>query len=149
MGQAQNIAFNLALLGMPLYAFSQDTPDVEKDFSRAVELIKSGRESEALVSLTDFLRRYPESKLCDDAQLMVGRVYLKQRNFTSAAAELEKVFLYKDSDRLAEAAVDLGQSWIKLGMSDRARIEFEAVLRRFPKSESATEAKTFLAGLKK
>jgi TolA-binding protein len=98
MGQAQNIAFNLALLGLPLYAFSQGNPsDVDKDFSRAAELIQNGRESEALVSLTDFLRRHPESKLADDAQLLIGHVYLKQRNFSTAAIEFEKVFVYKDS----------------------------------------------------
>jgi TolA-binding protein len=150
MGQAQNIAFNLALLGLPLYAFSQSSPpDVEKDFTRAAELIQNGRESEALVSLTDFLRRHPESKLADDAQLLVGHLYSKQRNFLVAAIEFEKVFVYKDSDRLAEAAVELGQAWTKLGQSERARIEFEAVLRRYPKSDAASQAKVLLAGLKK
>lgn len=124
--------------------------DTQRDFARAHELLDQGKESLALVSFTDFRRRYPNDLRAAEAQYRIGEIYFKQRKYSEAIAELRKVFELKDdSARKAglRASLLLGQAFLKSQQAPLARIEWEAVLRRAPDSTEAKEAKNFLLGL--
>jgi TolA-binding protein len=120
----------------------QPLSDVERDFSRAEELFKSGQEDAAIVSLTDFLRRYPESTRADDAQYMIGEVEYRRRNFDNAVRELKKTLDYRrrGGDRVADAYYLIGDSLLRMGQTEKARIEWEALRRAYPKSPAAGRA---------
>jgi TolA-binding protein len=121
---------------------SQPPSDVERDFSRAEELFKSGQEDAAVVSLTDFLRRYPESARADDAQYMIGEIEYRRRNFDNAVRELKKTLDYRKrgGDRVADAYYLIGDSLLRMGHTEKARIEWEALRRAYPKSPAASRA---------
>ena len=129
---------------------AQVGPDAERDFSRGKTLLDEGKESEALVSFTDFLRRYPKHALADDSQYLIGEIWFRRRKFEMALEEFRKVLNYgaETADRVGDAAVRMGECWVALNKVDRARVEWEAVLRKFPKSEAGTRAGTLLAGAK-
>jgi TolA-binding protein len=116
--------------------------DSERDFSRAEELFKSGQEDAAIVSLTDFLRRYPASAQADDAQYLIGEVEYRRRNFDNAVRELKKTLDYRKrgGDRVADAYYLIGDSLLRLGQAEKARIEWEALRRAYPKSPAAGRA---------
>ncbi len=118
----------------------------ERDFKRAEELLKSGQEQEAQTSLVDFLRRHPKSSRADDAQFLLGEVEYRRRNFAGAIAELKKTLNYKKSggDRVADAYFLVGESWFRLGDIEKARIEWEALRRAYPKASAAENARTRL-----
>ncbi|MEO5667241.1 MAG: tetratricopeptide repeat protein [Bdellovibrionota bacterium] len=116
--------------------------DLQRDFSRAEDLFKSGQEDAAIVSLTDFLRRYPSSDLADDAQYLLGEIEFRRRNFDSAIRELKKTLNYrgKGGDRVADAYYLVGDSLAHLGKTEDARIEWEALRRAYPHSPAAGRA---------
>jgi TolA-binding protein len=123
--------------------------DEQRDFTRAAELLKVGKESEAFISLTDYLRRYPTSHLAPEAQYLVADLFFKQRKFQEAAGEYAKVFRFGmlGVDKAPWASVKIGECWYQLKQFDRARIEWEAVKRKFPNSEASDAARAHLAGV--
>jgi TolA-binding protein len=130
-------------------AAKPETPDADRDYARARELVEAGQEDSALLALSDFLRWHPQSAKADDAQYFMGEVYYRKRDFARAVDEFRRVFEYKGrqgADRIPEAGVRLGEAWSHQGEPDKARIEWEAVLRTFPKSEAARMAEERLAG---
>jgi TolA-binding protein len=125
--------------------------DVQRDFARAQTLMQAGKEDDALVSFSDFLRRYPNDALSDDAQFAIGDLYFRRRKFDVALREFRKVLDYgiTKSDRIADAGVRMGECFVQLREPERAQIEWEAVRRRFPKTEAAARAGLLVAGLPK
>lgn len=123
--------------------------DAQRDFSRATELLQNGQESQALVSYTDFLRRYPEHKLVGDAQFSIGEIFYRQRKYPEALNEFQKVkdLLKGGSQRTPDAFVKIGECHLKLGNIDRARIEWNAVRRRYLGTAAALRADVLLKGL--
>jgi TolA-binding protein len=121
----------------------------QRDFAIAKELLDSGKESEAQVSLTDFLRRHPTDALADDAQFNLGEIYFRKRQFSEAIAEFRKVAKYQKGDRLPDAFLRLGEAQKLLGNYREALIEFEAVRRRFPKTPQYDQALSLIDDLMK
>lgn len=137
--------------GIPVKPISKKDleQDAKRDFERAAELLKNGQESPALVSFTDFLRRYPDHKLVGDAQFFIGEIFFRQRKYAEALHELQKVkdLLKGESQKTPDAFVKIGECHLKLGSIDRARIEWNAVKRRFAGTPAALQADVLLKGL--
>lgn len=144
------LSFQGALLSLTCIHAHANLSDEDRDFERARVLLQSGQESEALLSATDFLRRYPQSARADDAQYFVGEVYYRRRQFQLALEEYSKIPGMKNPglDKISEAGLRMGECWIGLGDKTRAKIEWEAVLRKFPDSPAASAARLRLAGIK-
>lgn len=125
--------------------------DAQRDFDRAIELSRAGSEKQALVSLTDFLRRYPQHPKAVEVQFEIAEIYFHQRQFAEARKEFEKVYRYQGTvlaaEIVAKSGLRLGECSIKIGKIEEARIEWEAVLRKYPKTEAAKTAQLHLAGL--
>ncbi len=118
-----------------------------RDFHLAESLFSEGKESEALVSFTDFLRRHPNDLLADDAQFFIGEIYFRKRQFSEALNEFRKVGKYKKGNRVADAHLRMGEAHQRTGNLRAALVEFEAVRRSFPKSEHHDRAEVFIDGL--
>jgi TolA-binding protein len=114
-----------------------------RDFDRAVALVKSGQEEQALVSLTDFLRRHPKHAKAAQAQFLLGEVEFRRRNFEDAVRELKKTLKYRKKSPLfvADAFFLVGESWRLLGQEKKALIEWKALIRAYPLSPAAAKAK--------
>jgi TolA-binding protein len=123
--------------------------DALRDFERARALFDSGREGEAILALTDFLRRYPGHLRAAEAQFLLAETHFGRREYDTALIEYRKVLKYnaRTTERLADATIRAGECLLKLGKVEEARIEWEAVRRRFPASSAARRADEFLAGL--
>jgi len=123
--------------------------DSKRDFERAQELMKLGKEQEALLSLTDFLRRYPQNSLSSEVQFLMGELFFRQRKYEEAINEYLKVhkFGLSGNEKAPWASLKVGESWYQLKHLDRAKIEWQAVRRKFPNSEAAEVARSHLAGV--
>lgn len=115
---------------------------MDRDFARAEELFKNGDEDPAILSLTDYLRRYPKSDRADDAQYLIGEIEYRRRNFPKAILELKKTLEYRKrgGDRVADAFYLVGESLLRLGEKEKARIEWEALKRAYPRTPAAERA---------
>ena len=122
--------------------------DATRDFERAEALLKAGSEDQALISYTDFLRRYPGHARQDDAQYAIAEIFFRKRNYAQALKEYRKIYRTPESssDRWPDATLRSGDCLAKLGLNAQARVEWSAVVRRFPRSEAARAASAQLAG---
>jgi len=95
-----------------------------------------------------FLKRYPKNSLADNARYWTGESYYMEKNYHQAVMEFQKVVdQYKKGDAVDDALYMLGNSFLKLGMKEDAKLFYEECIERFPKSRSARKSKSALKKL--
>lgn len=81
-------------------------------------------------------------------ELYVARYYLSKDKYDASLARIEYTLdNYKDTGLEPEALVLLGETQMKKGKLDEARVAFEIVLERYPDSGFAEPARRFLERL--
>lgn len=82
------------------------------------------------------------------AQYLVGETYFAAGAFQQAAAEFNKVRKeYPSSDVVPGAYLRLGMCFERLGLPDDAKLFYQTVIKQFPRSNSAKQARTQLRSL--
>jgi len=78
-------------------------------------------------------------------ELYVARFYLNRDNFEAAVARCQYALQnYQDSGLEPEALVLLGETYLKMKESEKARSSFQLVLDKYPESAFTVPAKRFL-----
>lgn len=98
-----------------------------------------------------FLQTYPASSYADDAAFWLADCHFKQGDYKTAILRFDDVVArYPDGERSADALYRQGESLLRLGpgYSKAASRAFERVLREYPESPRAPEAKRQLDLLK-
>lgn len=113
-------------------------PSPSQVFDLATRDLTEGRYPLALQGYRDFLARFPDTELADNAQYGVGECFFAQAAFDSAAAEYTKVGeRWPQGDRAPAALYKLALSQERLGRTSEARKSFEDLVKRFPASSEA------------
>lgn len=113
-------------------------PTPSQVFDLATRDLTEGRYPLALQGYRDFLARFPDTELADNAQYGVGECFFAQAAFDSAAAEYAKVGeRWPQGDRAPAALYKLALSQERLGRTADAKKSFEDLVRRFPSSSEA------------
>jgi tol-pal system protein YbgF len=124
-------------------------PSPSQLFDVATRDLTEGRYPLALQGYREFLRRYPDTELADNAQYGVGECFFAQAVFDSAAAEYAKVDAqWPKGDRAPAALYKLALSQERLGRTADARKTFEDLIRRFPSSSEAGLARDRIGATK-
>ena len=107
-------------------------------FDIATRDLTEGRYPLALKGYRDFLSRYPDTELADNAQYGVGECFFAQAAFDSAAVEYAKVSQrWPKGDRAPASLYKLALSQERLGRTAESRKTFEDLVQRFPTSSEA------------
>jgi len=115
-------------------------------YDQATQDLTQGRYALALSAYRDFLRRFPDSDLADNAQYGVGECFFAQARFDSAMVEYARVVAaWGQGDRAPAALYKLGLCEDRLGRAADARRTFEDLVKRFPQSGEAQLARDRLA----
>lgn len=113
-------------------------PSPSQLFDLATRDLTEGRYPLALQGYREFLRRYPDTELADNAQYGVGECFFAQAAFDSAAVEYARVDAgWPKGDRAPASLYKLALSQERLGRAAEARKTFEDLVRRFPSSSEA------------
>jgi len=113
-------------------------PSPSQLFDLATRDLTEGRYPLALQGYRDFLSRFPETELADNAQYGVGECFFAQAAFDSAAVEYARVGeRWPQGDRAPAALYKLALSQERLGRTSEARKSFEELVKRFPTSSEA------------
>jgi tol-pal system protein YbgF len=100
----------------------------------------------ALGNYRDYLRRFPDTELADNAQYGVGECFFAQAQFDSALVEYNRVGArWPTGDRAPAALYKTGLCQDRLGRGADARKTFENLVKRFPQSGEAQLARDRLA----
>jgi tol-pal system protein YbgF len=127
-----------------------NAPSPSQLFDLATRDLTEGRYPLALQGYREFLRRYPDTELADNAQYGVGECFFAQAAFDSAAVEYAKVDAqWPKGDRAPASLYKLALSQERLGRSAEARKTFEDLVRRFPSSSEAGLARDRIGGARR
>jgi len=135
----------------PAVAASAATVSQEQqDYDAAFGLLKQGFYDRAAKGLREFIAKYPQSNLRDNAQYWLGESYYVVRNYRQATEEFSKVVKdHPKSPKVPDALLKTGYSHYELGEWAKARTSLSQVTTLYPGTTAAKSAEQRLAKMKK
>jgi tol-pal system protein YbgF len=125
-----------------------DQIDAQKLYDSAYLDITRGNNELARMGFTEYLNRFPESALADNAQYWIGETYYALQDYRRAIEEFNKVVgNYPRGDKLAASLLKIGFSYFKLGNDTNGKKYLDQVIRQFPYSEEAKLAQNRISNL--
>lgn len=127
---------------------ANDQIDAKKLYDSAYLDITRGNNELARRGFQEFLKRFPESSLSDNAQYWLGETYYAVEDYAQAIQEFNKVISnYAKGDKVAASLLKIGYSYFKLGDNINGKKYLNQVIRQFPYSEEAKLAQSRLSNL--
>ena len=123
---------------------------VETLYKRAEKLLEEGKNKKAGIAFEEVIRQHPYSGWAKQAQLMSAYSYYKAQSFEDAVASLDTYLqIYPGSQDIPYAYFLKGMCfYVQISTVDRdqemtelAKNTFEELIRRFPQSKYAKDAK--------
>ncbi len=122
----------------------------QHDYDAAFDLLKQGNYDPAAKAFRNFIAKYPQSALRDNAQYWLAQAYYVVRNFRQALDEFGKVVSdFPSSTKAQDAALKIGYCHYELGEWSKARASLKQVSARYPGTPAAKSAEQRLAKMKK
>lgn len=125
-----------------------ETEGEQDSYDRSLQRYKEGDYEGARRGFSDFLVRYPHSKLAGNAQYWLGECYYGAQEYGQAIEAFDRVRqAYPDSPKVAAALLKKGFAYVALNDRGRASSVLKQVVETYPKSPEAMKAKEKLAQL--
>lgn len=122
----------------------------QKDYDAAFSLMKQGNYERAAKGFRDFIAKYPQSSLRDNAQYWLGEALYVMRDFRKALTEFSRLMSnHPKSLKAPDALLKIGYSYYELGEWAKARDHLNQVVARYPGQPAAKSAEQRLAKMKK
>lgn len=122
-------------------------PDATQLYDQATQDLTQGRYAMALGNYREYLRRFPETDLADNAQYGAGECFFAQAQFDSALAEYSRVGArWPAGDRAPASLYKQGLCEERLGRMTESKKTFEDLVKRFPNSGEAQLARDRIGG---
>ncbi len=122
-------------------------PDADRMFAAALAKLRAGEDGQAALEFTEFVTQFPNHPQAAAAQNWIGEAFYRQRDYKQAVAEFQKtVDTYTQTTQVAEALLKIGLCKRAMGDVAGARAAWEQVIKQYPRSEAATQARGLLAG---
>jgi len=130
---------------------AQQKPPAEKAmYEEALSAYKRKNYNAAEKGFQEFLKKYPDSPLADDATFWLGELYFTRGNLLKAIEYYQKVIdVYPKGNKVPMAMYKQGKAWEKLGDSTAAKILYEKVIKKYANTSEAKLAKQALDELNK
>jgi len=120
--------------------------DPEAMYQAAYSDYLAGRFDLARAAFAEYLRRYPDTEVSDNAQYWIGECLYATGDFAGAIAEFERVSQkHPKGDKVPAALLKTGVAYSRLRNMDEAKRYYQKVIQRFPKTDEARLARERLA----
>lgn len=122
-------------------------------FEEVERMMKGGSPGDARKLLREFTIRAKSErglqKHLPDAHYLIGETFLAEGNYQQAAAEYNGVRKnHSKSPKVPDALFKLGTCFEKLNLPDDAKLFYQTIVQKYPKSSVARDAKGRLDALK-
>ena len=126
-------------------ATSQEDATATALYEEAFAHLKAGRYTDSARLFEDFIQRYPDHELTDNAYYWLGESYYVTRNYELALDAFEQLkSRFPNSNKLADALLKIGYTQYELGLYPQAWQTLQTVVSEFPSSAVARLAQTRL-----
>jgi tol-pal system protein YbgF len=112
--------------------------DPRAAYQAAFDLLQARRYDEARLAFNDFLKRYPDNSLADNAFYWLGETSYVSGNFDAALKQFRQVVeKYPGSLKISDAMLKIGFSQFELKDFAAARATLEQVVSDYPDSTAS------------
>ncbi len=111
-------------------------------YQSAVEKMTSSEYLRAAADFQDFIRNHPKSELIGSAQFQIGECYYQDGDYQQAIKQFQ-IFIERNprNPKVADALVRQGAAFVELNMIEEAKAFLTKVMRDYPQSSAANQAK--------
>jgi tol-pal system protein YbgF len=125
-----------------------DSNAAKREYDEAWRVVERQDYRAAIIKLRDFLKKYPNSDLGDNAQYWLGECHYALKEFDQAILEFDTVRRkYPKGEKVPAALLKQGFAFAELGDKVDARLILQELVDRYPQSEEAGKAKQRLKTL--
>jgi len=134
--EAEEVFYNL------LFFFPGFELASEVKYYNALSLFKENKYEEAIVQLKDLISDAEmEDKRKEEAQYLLARCLLNLQEYSKAIENLESLKLFEAEDSILEKVTfDLGLAYSRQGDKEKAILEFQEFIEKYPQSELINSA---------
>ncbi len=119
-------------------------------YQAALKKLESGKLEEARTDFQDFIKKYKDSDLVDNAQFWIAESYYKEGSYEDAILEYDALInKYPKSNKVPGAMLKQAYSFLKLDDTNTAKVILNRLIQRFPNSKEAELAKKKLKSISK
>lgn len=144
--QAGSPAASSSAGSAPATTASPDTGAESADYEAALNLLKQGKNKEALGAFESFITRYPSGNFAPGAHFWAGNAALQTKDVALASKHFNFVLNKWPNDTTApDAMLGLANSQQAMGDAKTAQRTLQQLVDRYPQSNAAKIAKQRLA----
>jgi tol-pal system protein YbgF len=116
-------------------------------YEAALNQFKLGNYQASVAGFQSFLATYPDSQQVSSAQYWIGNAYYALRDYKMAIAAQQKVLTsWPDSAKAPDALLNIASCQAEMGATRTARETLRTLLKNYPGTPAAEQAKQRLAG---
>src|SRR5262245_33254637 len=124
--------------------------DKEQLWTQAGQRLATGQRDDGRRFYRVFIQRFPQDPRASQAYMAIGMSFVQEGKYPNAAAEFQKVMnVYGSAPEVPEAMWQLASAFVKLQFCTDARALLNDLIKRYPKSPRATDAKGELKAIAK
>jgi tol-pal system protein YbgF len=124
--------------------------DAVKLYRQSFQILGQGKHDEAAEGFREFLRRFPNHDLADNAQYWLGECAYDRKDYSTAVREFRRVVeRFSRGNKVPDALLKIGFSYLALGSTDAGKQTLEQLVRSYPRHEAAALATARLAELER
>ncbi|MEX0804827.1 MAG: tol-pal system protein YbgF [Candidatus Binatia bacterium] len=132
----------------PGEASSGESEPLRRDYEVAWRALENKDYRIAIGRFKEFLTKYPQSRLANNAQYWIGESHYALREFDQAIIEFDTVrSKYPQGDKVVAALLKQGFAFAELGEKVNARLILQEVVEKYAQSPEAVQAKQKLKSL--
>lgn len=124
--------------------------DKDQLWQQAGQRLMSGQRDDGRRFYRVFIQRFPQDPRAPQAYLAIGMSFVQESKYANAVPEFKKVLdLYGRAPEVPEAMFQLSMAFVKVGWCTDARAVLSDLMKRYPKSARASDAKSELKSIGK
>ena len=123
------------------------SPAETKAYEAALNQFKQGNYQASVAGFQSFIAAFPGSQQVSSAQYWIGNAYYALRDYKMAIAAQQKVLTtWPDSAKAPDAMLNIASCQAEMGATRTARETLRTLLKKYPGTPAAEQAKQRLAG---
>ncbi len=124
--------------------------DKDQLWTQAGARLAAGQRDEGRRFYRVFIQRFPADPRAPQAYLAIGMSFVQESKYPNAAAEFQKILdTYPKANEVPEAMWQLSHAFVELHFCTDARSLLGDLMKRYPKSARAADAKSELKSIAK
>ncbi|HEX7190376.1 MAG TPA: tol-pal system protein YbgF [Thermoanaerobaculia bacterium] len=117
-------------------------------YQNAYRDYQKGNYDLAIAGFKEFIQKYPDSDLADNAAYWIGESLYSQKKYRESIAQFDSVVNdYPKSEKVPSALLKKGYAYISLGEKAQGIVQLQYVVHEHPKSSEAAKAREELKKL--